>query len=121
MTITHSAIGLVTAAILATGVLVGLNGWPLTAYTLSLAGLALCASIVAFVDAKRSFTSDVDAMQPSFVVVFVTLLLLGGPEAMVVAAAAAVAHGLSEAPHPRRAARTLGRNSDRRRRDVRGG
>jgi diguanylate cyclase (GGDEF)-like protein/PAS domain S-box-containing protein len=107
MSLTHSAIGLVAVAAVATGVLVAVTGWPLTAYTLSLAGLALGASVVALVDAKRSSTSDADAMQPSFVVAFVTLLLLGGVEAMVVAAAAAVAHGLSEAPHPRRAARTL--------------
>ena len=107
MTLTYSAIGLVVIATLGAGVFIGLTG-PVAGHTSAFAALALGAAIVAFFDGRRSSTSDDDAMQPAFVVVFLALLVLGPLEAMVVAATVGIAHGLAEAEHPRRDVRTLG-------------
>jgi diguanylate cyclase (GGDEF)-like protein len=107
MTITQSALGLVAVAMMGLGALVGLTEWPVHAQTLNLAGLALAATAVASFDGRRSYTSDADAMQPSFVLVFVAMLLIGPLEATVVAAATGIAHGLAAPAHARRAARTL--------------
>ena len=107
MTLTHSAIGLVVIATLGAGVFIGLTG-PVAGHTSALAALTLGAAIVAFFDGRRSSTSDDDAMQPAFVVVFLALLVLGPLDAMVVAATVGIAHGLAEAEHPRRDVRTLG-------------
>ena len=107
MTFTQSAIGLVVIATLGAGVFIGLTG-PVAGHTSALAALTLGAAIVAFFDGRRSSTSDDDAMQPAFVVVFLALLVLGPLDAMVVAATVGIAHGLAEAEHPRRDVRTLG-------------
>ena len=103
--ISRTSVAILAAALVGTGVLVGVTGWPLADRTLEFPALLLAVIAVASYTARPSQQDCPDAMRPSFVIVMAALMLLGMPAAMVIAAAGEAADCLALSGQPRRFAR----------------
>jgi diguanylate cyclase (GGDEF)-like protein/PAS domain S-box-containing protein len=87
--------------------LLGFADWPQPHRTLELSGLILAAILVSVLAVQQSITRDWATMPPSFIIEFISLLLLGPHATMLVATAGIVMQGLTDpqGSHPPR--RTL--------------
>src|SRR6267142_19519 len=103
----YSGVVVFAAIAIGAGVLLGLAGWPQPHRTLEFSGLILAAILTSALASQQSTTKDWATMPPSFVVDFISLLLLGPNATMLVVTAGTVTQGLtdSERSHPIR--RTL--------------
>src|SRR5256885_8621826 len=89
---------------IATGVILGLAGWPQPHRALEFSGLILAAILTSFLTMSQPAAEDEAVMPLSFVVDCTALLLFGPHAAMLVATVGTVMQGLgdSERPHPHR-------------------
>ena len=109
--ISRTSVATLTAALLGTGALVGVAGWPLADRALEFPALLLAVIIVAAHTARPPQLDGPEAMRPSFVIVMAALILLGMPAAMVIAAAGEAVDGLLQGGHPRRLVRVATRTA----------
>src|SRR6266850_7384141 len=98
----HSGVVVFAAIAIAAGMLLGLAGWPQPHRTLEFSGLILAAVLTSALAMRQSTTKDWATMPPSFVVDFISLLLLGPHATMLVVTAGTVTEGLtdSDRSHP---------------------
>src|SRR5258706_3490342 len=101
--------GLIAFAAIAigTGTLLGFAGWPEPHRTLEFSGLILAAILTAALAMRQSTAQDWATMSPSFVIDFISLLLLGPNATMLVATAGTVTQGFTDSPHPHPARRVF--------------
>jgi diguanylate cyclase (GGDEF)-like protein/PAS domain S-box-containing protein len=100
----HPAVVAFAAIAIGAGVLLGFAGWPQPHRTLEFSGLILAAILTSALAMPQSMTRDWATMPLSFVIDFVSLLLLGPNATMLVASAGTVTQGLTDSPgsHPHR-------------------
>src|SRR6267378_1943375 len=92
----RSAVALFAAIAIGAGVLLGFADWPQPHRTLELSGLILAAILISALATQRSTTEDWAVMPPSFVIDFISLLLLGPDATMLVATAGTITEGLTD-------------------------
>jgi diguanylate cyclase (GGDEF)-like protein/PAS domain S-box-containing protein len=89
------------------GVLLGLAGWPQPNRTLEFSGLILTAILISALARQQSIAQDWATTSPSFVIDFISLLLLGPHATMLVATAGTVTQGLTDSQPSHRPRRVL--------------
>src|SRR5437867_3239367 len=89
------------------GVLLGLAGWPQPHQTLAFSSLILAAILTSALAMQQSASKDWATMPPSFVIDFLSLLLLGPHATMLVVAAETVTEGLTDSQRSHPIRRTL--------------
>src|SRR3989441_11374710 len=93
----RSGVVLFASIAIGAGTLLGLAGWPQPNRTLEFSTLILAAILTSALAMPRPTTKDWATMPPSFVIDFVSLLLLGPHATTLVATAGTVTN---RAPHP---------------------
>src|SRR2546427_1771639 len=88
----RSGVVLFASIAIGAGTLLGLAGWPQPNRTLEFSTLILAAILTSALAMPRPTTKDWATMPPSFVIDFVSLLLLGPHATTLVATAVTVTH-----------------------------
>src|SRR2546426_8974936 len=98
----RSGVVLFASIAIGAGTLLGLAGWPQPNRTLEFSTLILAAILTSALAMPRPTTKDWATMPPSFVIDFVSLLLLGPHATTLVATAGTLTQGLTqpETPQP---------------------
>jgi diguanylate cyclase (GGDEF)-like protein/PAS domain S-box-containing protein len=102
-----SGVVLFAAIAIGAGVLLGFAGWPQPNRTLEFSILIAAAIVTSALGMPRPTTKDWATMPPSFVIDFISLLLLGPHATMLVAAAGTITEGLTNPASALSIGRTL--------------